>query len=101
MRLTPAKAKVVVVPRIPQDIINEISDILAADSDFRSPKSCALLSKSWVQSCQRHLFRVVSFILMYVVRWFKAFPVPEQSLAGRVRDLHVRIGGADVSVQPL
>ena len=84
-----------VIPRIPQDIIDEISDLLAADSDFQSLQSCALLSKSWVQPCRRHLFRVVLFTRKDAVRWFDAFPVPEQSPAHHIRDLRVRIGGVD------
>ena len=89
---TPADAGVVVVPRIPQDVVNEILDILAADSDFQSLQSCALLSKSWVQSCRRHVFRVVTFTSGNAVKWFKAFPEPEESPARHVRDLRVWIG---------
>jgi len=85
----------VVVPKIPQDITDEISDLLAADSDFQSLQSCALLSKSWIQSCRRHLFRIAVFTSRNAARWFKTFPEPENSPAHHVRVLCVRIGGAD------
>ena len=91
----PVQTKMVVTTRIPQDIINEISDLLAAASDFRSLRSCALLSRSWVQPCRRHLFRVVVFTSKEAARWLKTFPEPEESPAHHVRDLRVWIGGAD------
>jgi len=84
-----------VIPRIPQDITDEISDLLAANLDFQSLQSCALLSKSWIQSYRRHFFRSVVFTSRNVVRWFNAFPVPEESPAHHVRNLRVWIGGAD------
>jgi len=85
----------VVIPRIPQDIIGEISDILATDSDFQSLQSCALISKSWVHPCRRHLFRIVVFTSRCAARWVKTFPEPKNSPAHHVRDLRVWIGGAD------
>jgi len=95
IRLTPAKAEVAVIPGIPQDIINEIVDLLATSSDIQSLQSCALLSKLWVQSCRRHLFHIIIFTSMNAFRWFKTFPEPEESPAHHVRDLRVRVGGAD------
>jgi len=93
-RSTPAKTKTVITgPTIPQDIINEIADHLAIDSDFRSIRACALLSKSWVQPCRRHLFRTVAFTTRGVSRWFKTFPVPGESPAHHVKDLRIWIGG--------
>jgi len=86
-----------VVPRIPQDIIHEILDHLAARSDFRSLRACALLSKPWVPPCRRHLFYTVTINPRNVGGWFKVFPVPEESPAHHVRDLRVWIGG-DVHV---
>ena len=92
-RTTSVEAKTVIIHWIPQDIINEITDHLATDPDFGSLKSCALVSKSWVPSCQRHLFRVVTFTWMSVERWFETFPTPEKSPAHHVRDLRAWIGG--------
>jgi len=92
IHLAPLKTNMVVIPRIPQDIINEILDILAASSDFRTLQSCALLSKSWVQPCRRHLFHTVRFTLRDTLRWFETFPVPEQSPGHHIRDLRVEIG---------
>lgn len=92
-------AKAVVIP---QDIVDEILDHLAADSDISgslrtctsaSLQACALVSKSWVQSCRRHLFRIVIFTSRNVDRWPKTFPVPEESPAQHVRDLRVWTGG--------
>jgi len=91
-----------IVPTIPHDIIDEILDHLATDSDvsgslfpstFASLRACALVSKAWVQSCQRHLFHIVDFTSKNADRWPKTFPVPEESPAHRVRNLRVRIGG--------
>jgi len=99
---TPTKAETVITgPTIPQDIINEIVDHLAIrldshlaiDSDFLPIRACALLSKSSVQPCQRHLFRIATFTPETVDRWFKTFPVPEESPAHYVKDVRIRIGG--------
>jgi len=83
------------IPGIPQDVIDEILDHLSTDSDPGSLRACALVSKSWVQSSQRHLFRAVGFNSRDVDGWFKAFPVPEESPAHHVRDLRVWIGGGN------
>jgi len=91
---TSTKTKTVITgPTIPQDIVNEIADHLAIDSDFQSIRACALLSKSSVQPCRRHLFRIVTFTPRGVDSWFKTFPVPEESYAHYVRDLRIWIGG--------
>ena len=94
-RSTPAKPKALIIPRIPQDIVDEILDHLAADSDFRSLQVCALVSKSWTQFCRRHLFHTVSFASRDMDKWLKMFPVPEESPACHVRDLRVRVGWND------
>ena len=85
---TGAEAKAVVIPRIPQEIVDEILDRLATDFDFRSLQSCALVSKSWIPSCRRHLFHTVLFTSKDRARWLETFPVPEESPAHFVRDLH-------------
>ena len=90
---TPVQAETINIPRMPQDINDEILNHLVTDSDLRSIRSCALISKSWVQSCRRHLFHTVDLTLKEVDRWFKAFPVPEESPAHHVKDLRVQIGG--------
>ena len=92
---TSVNTNAVTIPRIPQDIIDKILDHLAADSDFLSLPACALVSKSWVQSCRRHLFCTVVFTSRGVDRWFKTFPVPGESPARHVRDLCFWISGAD------
>ena len=86
------------IPRIPQDIIDEILDYLAADSDSQSLQSCVLVSKSWAQSRQRSLFHTVVITPRNVDRWLTRFPVPEESPARHVRDLRVVIGGSDGSI---
>jgi len=93
-RPAPVKAKVVAVPRIPQDIVDEILDRLAAGSGsrYRSLRTCSLVSKSWVQPCRRHLFRSVTFLPGNMDRWFKAFPVPKEGPAHRVREIRAWIG---------
>jgi len=44
-RHTSAETGTVVIPEIPQDIVDEILDHLAFGSDFRSLQACALVSK--------------------------------------------------------
>ena len=93
---TSAKTNAIIIPRIPQEIIDEILDHLAADpSELISLRSCSLVSKSWVPSCQRHLFYAVSFTSRYMDKWLKTFLAPEESPAHYVRDLFVWIGGRD------
>ena len=78
-----------VAPRIPQEIVDEILDHLAADSDHRSLSSCALVSKPWVPSCRRHLFHTILFTTKDMAKWLETFPVPEESPALYIRDLRV------------
>ena len=94
-RLASTKAGVGVTPRIPQDIIDEILDHLVTDSGAGHLRKCALISKSWVPSCRRHLFHTVTFTTASVREWFKTFPLPEESPAHHVRDLRVWIGGGN------
>ena len=88
----PAESEVVVVPRIPQEIIGEILDYLAAD--LRSLRSCALVSKSWLPSCRRHLFHAI-FFTSETAKWFETLQEPEESPARHVRDLRFSIRGYD------
>ena len=89
-----AKTKVVVVPIILQDIVYEILDYLAADSHFRELlQTCALVSKSWVQPCQRHLFRTIDFTSRNMETWRKVFPAPKEGPAHLVRGLRIWTGG--------
>ena len=82
-----------ITPRVSQEIFDEILDYLAADSDFGSLQSCALVSKRWVPSCRRHLFHTIVFSSEDMARWLKMFPLPEKSPAHHVRELRVWIGG--------
>ena len=91
-RPTTVKTQAVVVSRLPQEIIDEILGRLATDSDFRSLRSCALVSKSWVPPCRRFLFHTVVFTRVAMERWLERFPVPEESPAHLVKDLYVWIG---------
>ena len=79
--------------RIPQEIVDEILDHLATDPDHRSLHSSALVSKSWVPSCRRHLFRSVFFSSSSIARWVDTFPVPEKSPAFHIRDLRFLVEG--------
>ena len=89
---TSTETTAVVIPRIPQDIIDEILGHLSViDSDLRTLRSCALVSKSWAPSCHRHLFRTVIFTSRNGVKWLETFPVPEESPARHVRDLRFLI----------
>lgn len=81
-----------VIPRVPQEVIDEILGHLGASSDLESLRSCALVSRSWVPSCRQHLFRTVTFSWLGIERWVETFPVPEEGPAHLVRDLAIRIG---------
>jgi len=87
------ETKTTAIPRIPPEIIDEILGHLITDSAAASLRSCSLVSRSWVPPCQRHIFRTVVFASNDVDRWFKTFPVPEESPARHVRDLRIWIGG--------
>ena len=94
-RVAAVKTETVTAPRLPQEIIDEILDHLAAGSDLSSLRSCALVSKSWVPSCRRHLFHTLHFTPAAAFEWSKTFRVPEESPAPYVKDLHVSAGGSD------
>ena len=76
-----------IIPSIPQEIIDEILSHIDADSEPWSLRSCALVSKSWLPSCRRHLFYTIYFAWVDVGRWLETFPVPEESPAHHVKDL--------------
>ena len=82
-----------IVPRIPQEIVDEVLGYLATYSNRRSLQSCALVSKPWIPSCRRHLFRNISFTSREVARWLETFPVPEGSPARHVRCLRLSAEG--------
>ena len=90
-----AETKAVTIPRIPQEIIDEILDHLAADPRLRplGLQPCALVSKSWVPSCRRHLFYAIFFTPGDILRWLNTFPVPEECPAHHVRDLMFSLKG--------
>ena len=100
-RPAPVKAKALTVPRIPQDVIEEILDHLATDSDpcgtlrpntIACLRACALVSRSWVQPSRRHLFHTVVFTSRRVNRWFRTFPIPEESPARHIKNISVWFG---------
>ena len=80
------------IPTIPHDIIHEILDHLASDSDLRSLRACSLVSKPWVQPCQRHLFHTVVITPANARKWLKSFPAQDESPAYHVKDLRLEIG---------
>ena len=89
-KISKAKRPAVITP---QDIIDEILDHLAADSDFQSLRACVLVSRSWVPSCRRHLFHTVDLTWGKMDVWLNAFPVPEESPAHHFRVLRLTIRG--------
>ena len=91
---TPVRTKAAIVPILPQELIDEILDRLAPDSDRRSLQSCALVSRSWAPSCRRLLFHTVVFVTMGMERWLERFPVPQDSPAHLVKNLYVWIGAS-------
>ena len=84
--------KTTTIPRVPQEIADEILDHLSADPDSSlSLQSCSLVSKSWVPSCRRHLFHTIVLAPMDMARWLEVFPAPKESPARHVRDLRFSI----------
>jgi len=81
------------IPIIPLDIINEILDHLA--TDFRTLRACALVSRSWIQPCQRLLFHTARFTPTSAFQWLQTFPVRDESPAHHVRDLLLGVGQVD------
>jgi len=83
--------------QVPQEIVDEILGHIAAGSyayaAVISLRSCSLVSKSWVPTCQQHLFHTITFTLWNIDKWLEAFPVPEESPAHYVKELSVQIGG--------
>lgn len=82
------------VPRVSQEIVDEILDHLVVSSqpDVRSLRSCSLVSKSWVLPSRRHLFRTIRFLPWSMTRWLETFLVPEESPARHVRVLCLWLG---------
>ena len=75
-------------PRVPQEIVDEVIGHLATDSSgIRTLRSCSLVSKSWISSCQRHLFHTIRFSPLYAGRWLRTFPEPQESPARHIREL--------------
>jgi len=91
-RLIPVETRTI-IPRVPQEIADEILDHLRAGSDSTTLQACAIVSKSWALSSRRHLFHTILFTSRGMGRWLKTFPVPEESPAHHTRRLRVRIVG--------
>ena len=84
-----------VIPMLPQEIIDEILGLLASDHDAHCRQSthplryCSLVSKSWVESCRRHLFCELSFDARRMWKWLHVFPVSEQSPGHHVKRIYI------------
>ena len=89
----PQAAETIIIPRIPQEIADNILNHLSTDSDISSLRTCALVSRSWALSCRPHLFHTVLFNYLNIPGWLDAFPVPEESPARHVRNLGIQITG--------
>lgn len=83
-----------VVPRVSQEIVDEILGhlVLYSQPDIQSLRSCSLVSKSWVLPSRRHLFRTIHFIPRSMTKWLEMFPVPEESPARHARVLCLWLG---------
>lgn len=90
-----SESSMVVASGVPHDIVDEILDRLTTNPDVtHSLLTCSLISKSWVIPCQRRLFRTIYFTGKDMIKWLKAFPVPERSPAHYVKDLTLSLGGS-------
>ena len=76
-------------PRLPQELLDEIMDQLAADSI--SLRRCSTAARAFVPSCRRHLFSKVVFRSHNLPSWKTTFPDPSTSPAPYTREMHVHL----------
>ena len=74
-------------PYLPQEILDDITDILHNDRD--ALKRCCLVSKSWVPRTQKHLSADIKFKFENYDKWKKTFPDPTNSPAHHTHILTV------------
>ena len=75
-------------PRLPQEIIDYIIDIL--QNERGTLEKCRLVSRSWVPRAQKHLFAVVRFESPAdPTAWMKTFPDPANSLGYLASSLYI------------
>ena len=83
-------------PRLPQEILDSIVDLLHDDPEML--KQCCLVSKSWVPHTRKHLFAIVEFRTPAHLRgWKSTFPDRSNSPARYTRTLSVNCGTVIVS----
>lgn len=77
------------IPRLPQELLDEIMDHLADDSI--SLRRCSTAARTFVSSCRRHLFSRVVFRPHNLPTWKITFPDPSNSPAAYTREMRIHL----------
>ena len=77
------------IPRLPQELFDEIIDHLADDPT--SLRRCSIAVRSFVQSCRRHLFRRVVFRPHNLPAWKATFPHPSMCPAAYTHEMRIHL----------
>ena len=72
---------------LPQEIKDHVIDLLRDDDE--TLKSCALVSRSWLRQCQKHLFAEVEIGHHYLMKWCRSIVPGEDGLSSFTRKLEV------------
>ena len=77
-------------PRLPPEILDHIVDYLRDEPT--TPKTCCVVSKSWIHRTRKYLFAHVEFYApeSRIGLWRKTFPDPSNSPTHHTRSLSVR-----------
>ena len=75
------------LPYLPQEIKDHVIDLLRDDDE--TLKSCALVSRSWLRQCQKHLFAEVEIGHHYLMKWCRSIVPGEDGLSSFTRKLEV------------
>ena len=77
------------IPRLPQELLDEIMDHLADDSI--SLHRCSTAARTFVPSCRRHLFKRIVFRSRNLPTWKATFPDPSTSPAAYTREMCIHL----------
>lgn len=96
-RLFKPSKRVVKIPRLPQELLDEIISNLS--DDCISLRLCSTAARAFVPSCRRHLFRRVIFRPHNLSTWKTTFPDPSTSPAVYTREMRIHLAsGAPIQL---
>ena len=75
------------LPYLPQEIKDQVIDLLHEDEE--TLRSCALVSRSWLRQCQKHLFAEVRIGYHLLMKWCRNVAPGEDGLSSFTRKLYV------------